>query len=576
MGVGRTWRTAALGVAGVLALSACMGLPTSGPVQQGDVVLSELDAAIPIPTGPRDDDTPEEIVNGFLAAASSGVYDDYETAREFLMSTAFREWRPRSATTIYDTQDPEVHIADDEKGGVTVALDPIATVDAAGRYTEAAAGAPVELELRLDRDANGEWRIADLPDGVLMSWTNFVSSHRQVEVYFATRDAQLLVPEVRWFQSTRMVEQAVRALVGGPSPWLRDAVRTGVPAGSTLPQTGVTIDDAGGLTLDLESTIVGTPDELEDPEELRNLFQAQLEATLAGATAVEGDISVRFNGWPWEPTERLTPRIDPAPDSGPFVLADGEEEGETVLAEVEDGTVVPLADVASLEGIVASRPAISLDGEIRVLLDAGRRLVLLPAEAAAPEVLLEGTALLPPSVDRDGWIWTAEHVTAGELTAVSPTGDVVVVPAAWLAGREVRSVRVSRDGARIAVAYQSAEGPSVIEVAAVQRDTRGRPQALGRERIVVGAALNDVREVSWYDEVTLAVLGSVPNADGPTAYLVPLGGASSARAPQAGAVDIAASPDRIYLLGADGVLRWNQASTWTAVVEGVRDPAFPG
>lgn len=567
----RTRFLTGLGCAGVLALAGCMGIPTSGPVQAGEVVLPEQEDAIPIPNGPARDATPEEIVNGFLQAAAAGVYDDYATAVEFLTDAAAKEWKPRATITIYGSDAPDVRVIQSE-GVAAVVAESIATVDDAGRYTESPADAPpVEQDLTLGQDGAGQWRIAELPDGVLMSWSGFASSHREVAVYFATLDGAALVPEMRWFARAKVVDGAVQALVGGPSPWLRDGVETGVPEG-VQPPAGVTKDDANVLTVNLTSNLAKPLDAAA-----RSMLQAQLVATVASTHAAIKEIRVTINGEFSEAVDAPGLTVNPAPTGGPYVLSTGAD-GVSVLSEVTGGKVVPVEGAAPLTGLVASKPALSPDGTIRVVLDAAQRLVLLPPDAAEPKVLLPGSSLLAPSVDRYDWIWTGERTSTGALTAVSASDEVVPVAADWLAGREVRSVRVSRDGARVAVAYQSPAGPSVIEVAAIVRDADGRPQSLGEERLVVGASLTDVTEVSWLDDATLAVLGKGPGSDVATAYKVPLGGRTTMQPTVPGAAGVAAAPETLYLVDDAGqlLLLRGQASTWTAVVKGVRDPAFPG
>jgi hypothetical protein len=555
-----------------------MGIPTSGSVEPGEVVLEEPGAAIPIPFGPAEDASAEEIVHGFLAAAAVGVYDDYATAMEFLTGTAANGWDPRAGITIYDDEVPNVNVIERE-GVAALSVGSIATVDESGRYTESWTDAPVKQNITLNQDGAGQWRITGVPDGVLMSWTDFESSHRAVGVYFATLDGQTLVPEVRWFFESRRLDGAVQALVAGPSSWLRDGVRTGVPEG-VRPPAGVTIDDDDVLTVQLASDIAGTPDTQD-----RSLLQAQLKATITSTREVVSDIKVTVNDELSEAVDAPAPTVNPSPSGGPYVLVTGAD-GVAVLAEVRAGEAQPVADAAPLVGLNASSPAISLDGSIRVVLDDAQRLVLLPLDAGEPQVLFPlegaepqvGTSLLPPSVDRHGWVWTGERLSAGVLTAVSATGEVLEVPTGWLADREVRSIRVSRDGARIAVAYQSPDGPSVIEVAAIVRDEDGRPQGLGEARLVVGAALTDVVEISWLDESTLAVLGAGQAAEGPMAYTVPLGGRSEVRPALPDAQGIAAAGEALYLVDASGelLLLRGEASTWTSVVAGVRDPTFPG
>lgn len=557
----------AVGCTAVLALTGCMGMPTSGPVQGGDVVVPEPENAIPIPSGPTEGATPEGIVNGFLAAAAAGVYDDFGTAKSFLTSSAAQKWRPQASTTLYLTQDPEVEVSEEDRSA-SVTVEPVGTVDDAGRYTEEVDGASLQVALTLAQ-VGGEWRISGVPDGVLMSLNSFQGAHRPVRVYFASPDGRQLIPEQRWFLASRVVPEAAKALVDGPSPWLRDGVTTGVPEGVRLLYSGITLQDTV-LTVGLASDIGKAPD-----VEQRNLLQAQLEATMASTNTGVTEIKVTINDAPWEPSGVPELVVDPAPSAGPFVISH-DDAGTAVLAEVSDRKVVPVADAAPLGGLAASSPAISQDGTVRVVLDAGRRLMLVPPDSAQPQALAEGTSLLPPSIDRFDWVWTGERASAGTLMAVSPAGERVDVAAAWLSDRQIRSVRVARDGARVAVAYQNSDGRSVVEVAAVVRDAHGRPQRLSDDRLVVGASLSEVTEVSWLDETNLAVLGVGGAGAAQGAYVVPLGGPSEGKAAQPGVVNIAAMPDRLYVADEDDVLRRFQLSTWAEVAEDVRDPVFPG
>jgi len=64
---------------------------------------------------------------------------------------------------------------------------------------------------------------------------------------------------------------------------------------------------------------------------------------------------------------------------------------------------------------------------------------------------------------------------------------------------------VSRDGARIAVLSSGSDGLT-LDVAAVMRDAKNRPQQLGAA-LGVGAPLVDATRVVWVDDTTLGVLG---------------------------------------------------------------------
>jgi hypothetical protein len=581
MGARTCRRSAALSALGaVVVLGGCMGIPTSGEVHSAEVAVQEPDTAIPVPAGPAADATPDQIVQGFLAAVGAGVYDDYETARKFLTGEAASTtsgWTPDADTTVY-SQTPDIELR--ENGDVLVSVDAVATVDKGGRYVESSPGARPQLTFDLDEEAPGQWRIAGLQDGVLMDLPTFRNTHREMRVYFASpgADNKLLVPELRWFPVNRVVHDAVYALVDdGPSTWLRDGVVTGVPEGVELSNNGVVGPVDGVVTVNLVSNVSDQP-ERDD----RNLLQAQLDATIGRRPGtMVTDINVTLGGSLWEPSTVPDLESDPSTAAGPFMIADGTVAGlpeeVDVLAELREGEVVPVEGAAPLTGLVATHPAVSLDGQVMVVLDGATRLMLVPSDGTQAQPLLAGTELVAPSIDRFGWIWTGE-ATTGALRAVTSSGQVVEVAAGWLEGREVRSVRVSRDGARVAVAYQGPDGGWVIAVAAVIRDENDVPQSLSDDPLGVGQSLIDVAEVSWLDEVTLAVLVYGQDAEEPTVYEVPLGGPTEPMPLLDGAAGIAATKDRLYLVTDDGVLMSRQGATWTEAAGGVEVeyPVFPG
>ena len=92
-----------------------------------------------------------------------------------------------------------------------------------------------------------------------MSEPIFDSVYRAAPLYFLTPDRGSLVPEVRWFPARNTATYAVRELLEGPSPWLRDAVRTGFPEGTRLAVESVPVDSDGTADVDL-TTAVATAD----------------------------------------------------------------------------------------------------------------------------------------------------------------------------------------------------------------------------------------------------------------------------------------------------------------------------
>lgn len=559
---------AALAGAVLALLAGCVAIPTDGPIGTGDVVLDDPAPALPLANDPPIDGSPEEIVNGFLAAGAAGLRDEFVVARMYLDPLTASAWDPTARVLVYPLQGggPQIEVRDDGSALVTVPIE--GSLDAAGVYTEAPADAQEELVLELAQDADDQWRITSLEDGVLIGASSFDNLYRQVPVYFASTDGTQLVPDVRWFPAARIATYAVRGLLAGPSSWLRDVVVTGAPQGTRLSAEGVTVSDqVATVALSGEA---GAADEAQ-----RNLLLAQLSATLAqlpGSATSVVQVSAA-GGAVWESTATQEPARDVAPTSGPYLLADAR------LAALVDGAVEPVEDAAALDGLDPRDPAVSLDDEVRVVLSGAGRLLLLPAGGEQPVVLLDGTALVAPSIDRFDWVWTAEQLQVGGLTAVAPSGEVLTVAADWLEGRRVLSLRVARDGSRVAVVHAgAAETGVVVDVAAVVRDEEGRPQRLGSERMQVGAALGEASEVVWVDEQTVAVLGRSGSLSQPALHLVPVGGPSSALSIVDGTTGIAAGRGtrELFVADADGALRSRQGASWVLVTEGVADPAFPG
>lgn len=549
------------------ALGACAAIPTSGEIGTGDTVVVEPGQAIPIANDPGIDAEPEEIVKGFLQASAAGFYDDFTVARRFLTASAANRWDPRESVVVFPLQGSGPEITRRGDDSVLVSVPVSATVDAEGRYTEAVPGSIEEIVLEVAKDLSGQWRISGLENGVVMASTNFMPVFRATPVYFASTDRTQLVPDLRWFPSEAIATSAVTALLQGPSPWLRDAVVSGAPEGVALSTAAVTVGADRVATMDLtaEGTVTRSAD--------RNLLQAQIEAMLLRAPGIAvTDVRITVGGLEWETTAALSPERDVAPGPGPYVI------WRDRLALLDSGAVVPLADAPALTDLNAHSPAVSLDGEIRVVLSGSGTLLHLPRDGSEPVPLVVSPGLVAPSIDRLSWVWTAPRASDGTVVAAQPGAEPVSVAADWLEGRTVRSLRLARDGSRIAVVSVAADGsdPSV-DVAAVVRDDDGTPQLLSAPT-QVGAILTDATEVAWVDEVTVAVLGISGNQTLPAVHLAQVGGTTTSMSPVDGSVGIAAGRgDRtIYVVNAEGTMYVRRTGAWVEAATGVRDPVFGG
>ncbi len=538
--------------AAALALAACSAIPTQGAVQKGDGRVQEGAPVVVVADGPAQDADPVSIVEGFMLAGSAGLSGDFVAAREFLTPDARAAWDPlgsvvvASSTQVQRTSDTQV----------TVEVQVQGKVDADGRYTEASADGRESVTFDMVQDSRQQWRIGGTPKGLILSQAAFTSRFRAAQLYFLSPDAQVMVPETRWYPSRNLPTSVVKGLLAGPSPWLRDAVRTEVPDGVQLKPEAVTVDSDGVAEVDLEpARTVQSAD--------RGLLLAQLQQTLQLPQVRSVVVRAGAGGVPLDGATAV-----PTPSVGDPVMIQGD-----ALVSLVNGALQPVAGVGSLAGLDAREPARSADGSVQVLLAGPDRLVLAPTATAGARTLLTGSALAAPSVDRRGWVWTA---TGSNVLAVTPAGAQVTLAAPWLAGRSVRALAVARDGTRVAVVSDGADGVA-IDVAGVVRDASGAPQQLSTP-VRAGASVGDAEQVVWADAVTLGVLGGAGGSA--TLRLVPVGGQTEALPDVADAVSIASGLGERSMLVAtrQGELLRYDGRTWVPVpgATGVKDPAYPG
>jgi len=539
-----------------LALAGCVAIPTSGPVQEGRSEVVEPAGIVALAEGPRPGAKPVEIVESFLINAPLDFREQFSVGRLYLAGEASESWKPLAGVVV--AGQPLITAVGSAKVQVDVPV--VARVDADGRYSEAAAGARESLPFELVQDDDGQWRISSAPDGLIVSELDFESLYRATSLYFLSPDSRFLVPEVRWLPAWNLATSAVRALLAGPSPWLRDAVRTAVPDGVQLKPQAVSVDDAGVATVGLDGARTSAVLDADRP-----LLLAQIEATLRQVPEV-GKVQLKVGGVPLETDEGAATLQRAGASGGDLELLQAGR-----LVQLSGNDMVPVQGVPPLAGLDPHSPARNDDGSVRVLLSGSGALVTMPTAEAPAETLLTGPSLAAPSVDRFGWAWTGD--AAGEVLAGKAGEDPVRLAPDWAEGRAVTAVRVSRDGARVAVVSRGADGVAV-EVVAVTRDAAGIPQRVGAP-LRVGVPLVDASAVVWLDESTLGVLGTSAGTTG--LHEVPVAGPTEAY-PEVGDLVGVAGGKPPYVSTVDGELLRLVGQSWVRVpdVEGVADPSYPG
>ncbi|WP_407317010.1 LpqB family beta-propeller domain-containing protein [Isoptericola halotolerans] len=567
-------RALSVACAGVLVASvaACASIPTTSSVMEGS---AEVDDAQPIAfdvQGPAVDADPQQIVQGFVSAAQLGPASSqtFEIAREYTTPVARASWDQYTQVLML-SEYPQWTVEEYDDASATTAVHGEATVvaslDETGVYTELPEPSVVDVTFELARGTDGQWRISGLDDGLLVLAEFLTDGFHRTPLYYPTSDREWWVPAVRWYPKQSWRTAATQAILAGPPEDLSQSAISVVPEGATLAIDAVTVSNDGTIDVSLTSAIT------EAATEDRALLVAQLEATLREG---DGRTVVLSEG-----TSPLAPTTAAEP-SRPVTVGDAVAVQETadgqVLRRVVGRELTDLAEPVDTSGLDVTAVGVGPDDGTIAVRDGTDRLLRLTDEG--PVELLVGRSLAAPSVDRFDMVWTA---TGGGLRVVLPTGGAAPVGAEWLTGLPVRSLRVSPEGARVAVVTDGPDGAEVWS-AGIERDAEDVPTGLSTP-VRVGGPVDDVVAVDWSEESTLTLLSDPPGAPR-TLSVAGVGGLAGSNdglarplpttePPTAVATGVGASPTLV--LDDDGTLRVRQsAALWPAIASDVVAVAYPG
>ncbi len=469
-------------------LGGCVGIPTGGGVTTDEIDAGGTDdGLVSLPPGPADGASPADIISGFLSAGR-GPQKNYEVARQYLTDDFRLSWIPGASTLISATSISPVALADNTWN---VSVTTSAGVDADGHY--AVTSDAVDLPFGLVQNAGGQWRISSAPNGTLLPPNRFTDIFKSYDLYFFDPTFEYLVPDRRWFpRGSNVPRRLVSQLLLGPSPWQGSGVLfSAFPTGTELDKPDPEISE-GVATVALSSEV-----QAADASTKRRMLQ-QLTASLGSISSVR-DVSILSGGFTLpipgggsppdssylvgnEPVGGLDGRVGIVTDSGVTAL--------NAIGRAADPLGVVAASLSRQRTAMAVKAA---DGSIQLIDD-----------SKEPVVLDTRAGLLAPSLDPSGFTWTVPASSPGELWAVAPDGTAFPVPGLPTDGQIV-SFEVSRDGARVLAALDTASGPRLI-VAGVVRNADDVPVNLTSE--VVELSVGDVAlvDAAWVDGVTVVAL----------------------------------------------------------------------
>ena len=585
---------AALGGAG--AVGACARLPRDGEVRQSDVVVAEGDSLVQSAAGPEVGASPKEIVEGFLRACAAGYSDGFATARSFLIKTAADSWRPQEIVMVYTgSESPVVEQAGEGAVGLRTRL--IGSLDGAGILTPRN-DEDHAVSYSLTADSTGQWRIAELPDGILLPEPVFGQEFSAYLLHFLSLDRERAVPELRWTALRTAAPTLMRLLLGGPSDWLAPGADTLVPPGlRLLGGLDTPLPADGAVTVSVSSEAAAL-----DPTG-RALLVAQIERTLTQVAGIHS-VSVRALGDGEDPRDAdAGTALGGAADLDAAPGASGQAIG------MSGGNVVrglstareTLATSRALGTTSARWPDVGADGTIVAL--AGRSMLLLAPGRSVASVIHSvddesagqtaggdqagdgdqadggdqadagqtGGEMTPPVIDRHGWTWTAAR---GEIIVLNGAGLRAELAAEWLAGSRVLALDVSAESERLVVRrLVDGETADRVEAAVIVRDARGLPQRLGPPLTVPGAG--GTRALAWSDPVAVAVLAD-GGAGAPDVKQIQVGGTAATIPGLAGAVELTANrTDGLVLLTDSAGQVWHRNDgTWRVAATDLQDVGY--
>ncbi|MGV9195583.1 LpqB family beta-propeller domain-containing protein [Arcanobacterium canis] len=555
-------KLSALLVVFILVLAGCAALPTSGPVYVTAKPSASNGKVGFKAQSPSENATPEEIVQGFLAASAVGFSDDFSVAREFLTQSVASKWNPRVQVRIYPDVDNQ-SFSRAKSGAVRFTASASATLDTDGEYQSSAPDSTIVSEFSLVRNAQNQWRIAALDDGVIMPDSLFSSIFRSVSVYFLSLNSDALVPVVYYFPEDRAATSALSALLSGPPSWLAGAVKSALPKGTALatPQVDV-IDQVARVNLTAEAA------GLHDTE--LGLMAAQVNATLKGLGGIS-EVQVSSGG---AELDMSTSADVPVYPYGQYPLL-GMANNEIHERGMRDSGSIAFAVDPALK-LTHLAQTYDPHGPVIALGNDSHTIYSISQSGVAHSLISSHSSLVAPSTDRRGYVWSGAIKSDGKILATPVRGGPVMSFAvSALAGTEIVSVRVSRDGTRMVI-VGNASGVSSVFVVGILRDANGVPLGFA-EAAHMGVRLNTISDVAWVDASTLVVVGVEGGANDPALYSVPIFGPIR-RLPGTfipKSVTAGRGLDSVVAETPDALLEFDSGA-WRKITPALTQPTFPG
>ena len=553
----------------VFLLASCARIPTSGPVGKSEEgSAGNLSAPVFLPAAPQAGATPENVIDYFYRAGT-GYEADYAVAREYLTQAAAVAWKPDQRALVYRSA---TVVETGVENVYNYQLDVAYTVDVDGIATQSPEGTIENIPATVTQ-VDGEWRISAIPDGTAIPEETFKVIYGAYPIYFYDPSFTYAVPDVRWFIKNKTVKAMTSALLAGPAPYLRGAVVSAFPSGIKLARESVPVV-SGAAQVDLtakELTDASAEDRLRMQTQLSLTFRSQPDVVNVELRANQDLVRVEDNG------SVLPPVRDKNVPSREIAVSGNE------LVRYENNRVSPLPDMQPVSSLRPRYPAESPVSQTVAFVNESRTTLYSMVPGQSARALTTRSTITHPSFSLHDWVWAAGPGANGrtEVVAFRPAGvatgatvPAVTLTPAWLAGRTVKDLRISREGVR-ALVISEQNGQTKVQVSGIIRNADGTPRELTAPITLVTASNPD--QGVWVNDTTVAVMKGSAAANVTPELLSLTSGQPQQLAPWPGLVWLSAGngAEEIYGQSAEGIFQ-RLGNGWSPQLKGPIDPSFPG
>lgn len=428
-------------------LAGCTTLPSNSEPQ----ALRSFDPSpSSVDQGPKEDEEPDLLLRDFYRASAVPLHQ-YQQARSYLVEEAAQAWAPAAGALILDRID--INSAKNSTGEGR-AFDVSGTV--VGELGQGGAYAPknerYKATIRL-KQVDGQWRIAELPNRIVLERSELRNQYSMRDVYFFNPAGNQLIADHRWIygRASSLDTSLISLLVAGPS------VRLAAGVMDELPQ---------------EAAFAGVKDGVYEFTGLANMsgdaldrFAAQIVWSL-GVADIPGPYHLSFDGNPvrinGSDSNDLT--VDDFAEYNPQASSNSINRAYAVLnnrlVSVRDGQVSPVEGEIGRMNNLESATASAKSDTVAAVQSTGTgqsqksRLVIgqVGGEAATN---LNAKTLSRPTFEQDATsVWTVvDGKKVARIARSANTGEIAQteVDTSSLGDHgEISVLQLSSDGVRVA------------------------------------------------------------------------------------------------------------------------------